>query len=181
MGGTVRAFSRPGEGSTFMVTLPLARADDVPAQPDAEPPTVSDAPLEGMRVLLAEDHPTNQRVVRLILEAVGVRLDIVETGAAALERLSRQPYDVILMDMQMPEMDGLTATQRLRERERQTGSRRTPVIMLTANALDEHVRSSLQAGADAHLSKPVRADRLLTALSEVMGDRPLQADSTRAG
>jgi CheY-like chemotaxis protein len=84
------------------------------------------------------------------------------------------------MDMQMPEMDGLTATRRLRERERLTGARRTPVIMLTANALDEHVRSSLQAGADAHLSKPVRADRLIMTLTEVMGDLPRQIDDAVA-
>ena len=112
----------------------------------------------------------------------GAEVVLAENGKIAVDiALSAGPFDVILMDMQMPEMDGLTATRRLRERERQTGSRRTPVIMLTANALDEHVRSSLNAGADAHLSKPVRADRLLTTLSDVMGDRPRQVDDRAAG
>ena len=180
MGGSVRAFSRPGEGSTFMVTLPLERAEDAPEPVSAPQTDAAPAPLEGLRVLLAEDHPTNQRVVRLILEAVGVRLEIVETGTSALDQLARQPFDLVLMDMQMPEMDGLTATRRLRERERLTGARRTPVIMLTANALDEHVRSSLQAGADAHLSKPVRADRLIMTLTEVMGGLPRQIDDAVA-
>lgn len=132
-----------------------------------------------MHVLLAEDHPTNQKVVRLILEAAGVRLDIVETGLAALERLSVQAYDVVLMDMQMPEMDGLTATRKLRERERATARPRTPVIMLTANALDDHVRSSLEAGADAHLAKPVRADSLLAAVAKAL--EPSDPELAEAG
>ncbi|MCE3290211.1 MAG: hybrid sensor histidine kinase/response regulator [Caulobacter sp.] len=83
------------------------------------------------------------------------------------------------MDMQMPEMDGLTATTRLRERERTLGVRRTPVIMLTANALDEHVQASLAAGADAHLSKPVRADSLLAAVSAAL--EPAETELAAAG
>jgi CheY-like chemotaxis protein len=128
--------------------------------PSAAPPD-----LPGLRVLLAEDHPTNQRVVRLILEAVGVELTVVDNGALALEAFARQRFDLVLMDMQMPEMDGLTATTQLRAMERDGGAVRTPVIMLTANALDEHVQASLLAGADLHLSKPLRAAELLDAIA----------------
>ncbi|MDB5433162.1 MAG: integral rane sensor hybrid histidine kinase [Caulobacter sp.] len=173
MGGTIDARSEPGKGSVFTVALPLEWLRE-PGEVDTREADSNraddEAAVGGVSVLLAEDHPTNQRVVRLILEACGARIDIVETGKAALDRLAAQTYDVVLMDMQMPEMDGLTATRLLRERERETGQRRTPVIMLTANALDEHVRASLEAGADAHLSKPVRADALMHAVAEAVGD-----------
>ena len=177
MGGSIQAISNPGEGSTFMVMLPLEPAEAVGEDEAATP--VADTEVGGVHVLLAEDHPTNQRVVKLILEAAGVRLDVVETGVAALERLSVQSYDVVLMDMQMPEMDGLTATTRLRERERAMNLPRTPVIMLTANALDEHVQASLAAGADAHLSKPVRADSLLAAVSAAL--EPVETELAQVG
>ena len=176
MGGTIQAASNPGEGSTFVVTLPLEPAEVVSEETVA---LADEAEVQGIHVLLAEDHPTNQRVVSLILEAAGVRLDVVETGVAALERLSDRAYDLVLMDMQMPEMDGLTATQRLRERERAMGIPRTPVIMLTANALDEHVQASLAAGADAHLSKPVRADNLLAAIAAAL--EPAEQELAAAG
>jgi signal transduction histidine kinase/ActR/RegA family two-component response regulator len=176
MGGTIQAASNPGEGSTFVVTLPLEPAEVVSEETVA---LADEAEVQGINVLLAEDHPTNQRVVSLILEAAGVRLDIVETGVAALERLSDRAYDLVLMDMQMPEMDGLTATQRLRERERALGIPRTPVIMLTANALDDHVQASLAAGADAHLSKPVRADSLLASIAAAL--EPAEQDLAAAG
>jgi signal transduction histidine kinase/ActR/RegA family two-component response regulator len=167
MGGEVTAESRVGQGSVFTVTLPLERIADSAGETQSETPHET-ASIEGAHVLLAEDHPTNQRVVRLILEAAGVRLDVVENGRLALERLAEQPYDLVLMDMQMPEMDGLTATKLLRGQEIAAGGRRTPVIMLTANALDEHVRASLEAGADSHLSKPVRADTLLAAVAAAL-------------
>jgi len=176
MGGTIQAASNPGEGSTFVVTLPLEPAEVVSEETVA---LADEAEVQGINVLLAEDHPTNQRVVSLILEAAGVRLDIVETGVAALERLSDRAYDLVLMDMQMPEMYGLTATQRLRERERALGIPRTPVIMLTANALDDHVQASLAAGAGAHLSKPVRADSLLAAIAAAL--EPAEQDLAAAG
>src|SRR6185503_5912473 len=120
------------------------------------------APLDiaGCRVLVAEDHPTNQKVVELILESVGVTPTIVENGQLALDLLKAERFDVVLMDMQMPELDGLAATALLREFERENGLPRTPVIMLTANALDDHVRSGQDAGADLHLSKPIHAQGL---------------------
>src|SRR5262249_13048034 len=118
--------------------------------------------------LLAEDHPTNQRVIQLIVEAAGIHLEIVENGALALERLEREPFDLVLMDMQMPELDGLAATQMLREREARIGAGRTPVVMRPANALDDHVRASRAAGADEHLPKPIRAASLFEAMARVM-------------
>ena len=96
----------------------------------------------GVRILLAEDHPTNQKVIQLILEPFGVDLAIVENGRMALERLTAAPVDLVLMDMQMPELDGLCATRGLRALEAESGRPRTPVIMLTANAMDDHVRKA---------------------------------------
>jgi CheY-like chemotaxis protein len=120
--------------------------------------------ITGARVLVAEDHPTNQKVVELILESVGVVPTIVENGQLALDLLKAERFDVVLMDMQMPELDGLSATALLRAYEREMGLPRTPVIMLTANALDEHIRSSQDAGADLHLSKPIHAQALIESI-----------------
>jgi signal transduction histidine kinase/ActR/RegA family two-component response regulator len=179
MGGAIEVTSVPGAGSTFAFTLPLARAEAVET-PNA--PSEEDGfSLEGARVLLAEDHPTNQRVIQLIVESAGLDLDIVENGALALERLAAQSYDVVLMDMQMPELDGLSATQMLRRREAETGAPRTPVIMLTANALDEHVRASRAAGADEHLPKPIRAASLFEAMVRVMSEAPSVEQPEAAG
>ncbi len=170
MGGKIDAQSTPGRGSTFSVVLPLARAE---AEAAADPAGVDEAgfSLEGVRVLLAEDHPTNRKVIQLILDSVGgVDLVMVENGRLALEALARQAFHIVLMDMQMPELDGLSATAELRAREAAAGARRTPVIMLTANALDEHIGASLAAGADRHLSKPVRAAELMEAITALLAE-----------
>src|SRR5205085_1295961 len=104
MGGVLDAQSEPGKGSTFMAVVPLARAADRDEEPrDAAPVEAID--LTGCRVLLAEDHPTNQKVVQLVLGAVGVDLTIVENGVEALATFEAERFDVVLMDMQMPEMD----------------------------------------------------------------------------
>ncbi|HEX3699699.1 MAG TPA: ATP-binding protein [Phenylobacterium sp.] len=166
MGGHIEVASTPGEGSAFSVFLPLERLEGEAAIEVEDTADVLD--ISGARVLLAEDHPTNQKVVQLILESVGVTPLIVENGVEALAALKAGRFDVVLMDMQMPELDGLSATAMLRAHERETGTERTPVIMLTANALDEHIRAGQEAGADAHLSKPIRTLALIEAIMRAM-------------
>jgi signal transduction histidine kinase/ActR/RegA family two-component response regulator len=175
MDGSIGVSSRPGEGSTFSVVVPLERLAG-PSAVEAEE-DVEGFEIGGARILLAEDHPTNQKVVQLILDSVGIEPTIVENGRLALDALRAARFDVVLMDMQMPEMDGLTATSELRAWERDQGQPRTPVIMLTANALDEHVKASLDAGADEHLSKPIRPDALIEAILHAMARAQARADA----
>lgn len=165
MKGSLDASSEPGQGSTFTLDLPFARAVDR-ASPIAVSNTVAE-PEPRLRVLLAEDHPTNRRVVELILAAIDADLVSVEDGAQAVHAATNHAFDVILMDMQMPVMDGLTALRAIRRLEAARGDGRTPAVVLTANALPEHVRSALDAGADEHLAKPVTAAGLLEVIARV--------------
>ncbi|WP_293675905.1 ATP-binding protein [uncultured Phenylobacterium sp.] len=175
MGGMIDVVSEPGKGSTFSVLI-LLEALEGEAPAEAKDPYES-FDIAGARVLLAEDHPTNQRVVQLVLGSVGVEPVVVENGALALEALRAERFDVVLMDMQMPVLDGLSATAQLRAREREEGLARTPVIMLTANALDEHVKAGRDAGADAHLSKPIRAEALIEAIIHAMATREERSEA----
>ena len=169
MGGEIGVESEPGRGAVFTALLPLERLEGEAAVERVAQPQEID--LAGCRVLLAEDHPTNQKVVQLIMESVGVEPVIVENGALALDLLKTERFDVVLMDMQMPELDGLSATTLLRAFELEAGLPRTPVIMLTANALDEHVRASREAGADLHLSKPIHAMALIESIVHAIASR----------
>jgi CheY-like chemotaxis protein len=121
-------------------------------------------------VLAAEDHPVNRKVVEYILQSAGAELTCVENGELALESFKREPFDVVLMDMQMPVMDGLSATRAIRAFEKKAGRGHTPVIMVTAHSMPEHVEASHKAGADRHLAKPIAAGELLTTLSEVIAE-----------
>jgi CheY-like chemotaxis protein len=179
MGGTLEAQSTPGEGSTFTATVALPRVEDSDVEVFEATP-VETVDLSGCRVLLAEDHPTNQKVVQLVLGAVGVDLTIVENGVEAVSRFEAERFDVVLMDMQMPEMDGLTATGRLRSFEYEHDRVRTPVIMLTANALDDHIRASYEAGADLHLPKPIRAELLIDSIARVTRGRRVADEDAAA-
>ncbi len=165
MGGTLEAESEPGRGSAFTLVLALRRLSDSAADAVHEQAGHDGADLIDQlappRILLAEDHPVNRRVVELILASAGVELVSVENGAEAVEQFNLQHFDLILMDMQMPVMDGLTAIRIIRERERALGLPRTPIVALTANAMPEHQEASRLAGVDEHVSKPVSAQTLL--------------------
>ena len=160
MGGDLDCESEPGGGSAFILTIPFRPAEP-PAVAVPGPAGLADDDQPRVRVLLADDHPVNRKVVELVLAQVRVELTTVEDGAQALQACRNGDFDLILMDMQMPVMDGLTATREIRLHEAAMGLDRTPIVMLTANALPEHVASAAAAGADRHLAKPFNAVELL--------------------
>ncbi len=162
MGGRIDADATPGAGARFEVVLPLRRCADLAEVAAEEDREIS---LEGMRVLVAEDHPTNRKVVEIVLEPFGVDLTMVEDGQAALDALEAGGFDAVLMDMQMPVMDGLSATRAIRAREAASGAPPVLVVMLTANAMEEHIAAAEAAGADLHLAKPLHPAQLLEALA----------------
>ncbi|HWW11682.1 MAG TPA: response regulator [Brevundimonas sp.] len=120
-----------------------------------------------MKILLAEDHDINRRVVALILDGLDVELTMAVDGQEAVARFRPGEYDLVLMDMQMPNMGGLEAIAHIRQAERNAGARATPVVMLTANALPEHQAAGLAAGADAFLTKPIVARDLIDAIARL--------------
>ena len=177
MGGTVDCSSTLGAGSRFWTTLPLARAE-APSEPDESPANTVEAP--GLRILVADDHPVNRKVLEMMLAPSGCELVQVEDGAEAVAAWLAEPFDVILMDMQMPVMDGVSAVKEIRQIETNRGSARTPIIMVTANALPEHVAASVAAGADSHLSKPVRIDALHRAIESALAGPVAPVESAAA-
>ena len=168
MGGRIDGRAVVGAGATFTFELPLPRCEGERVETTREPE--NEVSLKGLRVLVAEDHPTNRKVVEVVLEPFGVDLTMVEDGAAALAAAESQSFDAILMDMQMPIMDGLTATRAIRAREAEQGLPPVLIIMLTANAMEEHVASAHAAGANLHLAKPLHPVLLLEALAAVRMD-----------
>jgi signal transduction histidine kinase/ActR/RegA family two-component response regulator len=164
MGGDLDCESEPGGGSTFILTVPLNAAEaPVVTTPEAASKPTREA--QAVRVLLADDHPTNRKVVELILASASVELTSVENGEQAVQAYREGTYDLVLMDMQMPVMDGLSATRAIRDFECEAERPITPIVMLTANALPEHVAAARIAGADRHLAKPFQAADLLALIA----------------
>jgi PAS domain S-box-containing protein len=124
------------------------------------------APRKSLRILLAEDSPDNRLLVQLYMEGSAHSLTCVEHGGEAVDRAASEEFDVVLMDVQMPVMDGLTATRKIRAMELERGRRAVPILALSANARPEDIESSLEAGCTAHLSKPISKQRMLAALDE---------------
>ncbi|MFN3520750.1 MAG: ATP-binding protein [Phenylobacterium sp.] len=174
MGGEITARSVEGQGSVFTVRLPLARAPHAtaPADPAARP--LLEARRERLRILAVDDNPMNQLVLRTLLEQLDIEVRVVADGLQALQAWEQETWSAILMDVQMPVMDGPTATRAIREREQDSGRRRTPIIALTANAMAHHEAEYLAAGMDALSPKPIELERLLDTL-EALLDAPRDA------
>ena len=192
MGGRVWVESQAGRGSTFAVALPLTRvataAASVPPQavpdaPAAEPiqdlaglgdtgePEVEDGDAQGrpaLRVLAAEDNPTNQLVLSTIMQIFGVQLTLAADGIEAIEAWRAGSFDLLLMDIQMPRLDGVAATRRIRSEEAATGRPRIPILALSANALTHQVEAYMAAGMDGHVAKPIELPKLQAALDQVL-------------
>ncbi|HEX4097074.1 MAG TPA: ATP-binding protein, partial [Caulobacteraceae bacterium] len=149
MRGKIEVESAEGRGSTFVVTVPapkLARTQEADA---AEPVQTYDPGEErSLRVLAAEDIPTNQLVLKTIMQSFGVEITMVDNGRQAVEAWIAEPYDLVLMDIQMPEMDGIAATRAIRAAEAETGRPHTPIIAVSANAMTHQVKEYLAAGMD---------------------------------
>jgi signal transduction histidine kinase/predicted negative regulator of RcsB-dependent stress response/ActR/RegA family two-component response regulator len=175
MGGRMIVESELGLGSRFQLLIPLERLGDE-SIPAPAPPVQEDAPPIDLRVLAAEDNAVNQLVLKTLLHQLGIDPHVVEDGQAALDAWEGQPWDVILMDVQMPVMDGMTASTKIRQRELETGRPRTPIIALTANAMSHQVKQYLAVGMDGHVAKPIEIAALYQALSQVLPGETDEAD-----
>ena len=171
MGGTITARSTMGAGSTFILSLPLRRVGKA-RRPSAHPTQVA-ATTEPLclRILAAEDNAINQLVLKTLLGQIGITPEFVETGAQALDAWEREAFDLILMDVQMPVMDGVTATRLIRAREVELGRARTPIYALSANAMSHQITEYAEAGMDGHVAKPIAVDKLFAALQAVVDQR----------
>ena len=168
MGGQVNAESAPGEGSVFRIHLPLPVATDAGEKSEEE--TAEDdlrRLVSGprLRILTAEDNALNQMVLKALLGPIDPELTIVENGVEALNAFRTATYDLILMDVQMPEMDGVQAATAIRALERETNATPIEIIALTANAMEHQVEGYREAGMNAHIAKPIDARQLFKAIA----------------
>ena len=173
MGGAIAVESVLGEGTVFTVALPLRRLGDaltagerVSAEPAA--PLAAGADQTALRVLAAEDNGVNQLVLKTMLEQVGISPTLVADGRAAVEAWRSQVWDLVLMDVQMPVMDGIAATRAIRALEASTGRARTPILALTANAMTHHVAEYLAADMDGFVAKPIEVGQLFAAMEAAL-------------
>jgi CheY-like chemotaxis protein len=173
MGGELSVVSRPGEGSSFTFTARFHVAAVVPVRTNELTTgirklagAVKNGGTRPMRVLVAEDNAVNQRVLVRLLEKQGHDVEVALNGKQALEMTLRRHFDLVLMDVQMPEMDGLETTRQIRALEAESG-RRLPILILTANAMSGDKEKCLDAGADGYLAKPVSLKMLVQAIEDL--------------
>ena len=171
LGGTIDVESEPGKGSTFIVTLKHRIADEsyYVKKHDEGSGTASKI-LEGRNILLAEDNDLNAEIAEAILERAGLKTERVEDGIQCVNKITKMPvgtYDMILMDIQMPRMDGYKATQAIRHLPDKDKAC-IPIVAMTANAFEEDKRDAVAAGMNGHIAKPIQIDKLLSMLAEVL-------------
>jgi len=181
MGGRVALQSELGRGSTFTFEFPLVAADlesmPVNAPLWAAPQRPNLPETRPLRILLAEDSVVNQKVIGVLLHREGHEVSVVSDGQAAVAAVRDGGFEVVLMDVQMPVMDGFAATAAIREIEEKLG-RHTPIVALTAHAMKGDAEKCLDAGMDAYLSKPIILDALRNTLQELAAGR---GDPVRSG
>jgi signal transduction histidine kinase/CheY-like chemotaxis protein len=170
MSGQIAAESELGGGSTFILSLSLPRAGAAEARIDGRP---DGERLAALRVLAAEDNITNQLVLKTLLAPAGIAPTLVVNGREALNAWESQPWDLVLMDIQMPEMDGIEAARAIRARERETGRPRTPIVAVTANAMTHQLADYHAAGMDGVVAKPVDVAALFDAMHQALAAAPL--------
>ena len=171
LGGTIDVESELGKGSTFTVTLKHRIADEsYYVNKHIEEPGTGSEILEGRNILLAEDNDLNAEIAEAILERAGLKIERVENGIQCVDRIMEMPagtYDMILMDIQMPKMNGYKATQTIRHLPDKDKAC-IPIIAMTANAFEEDKREAIAAGMNAHIAKPIQVDNMLSILSEII-------------
>jgi len=171
LGGTINVESELGKGSTFTVTLKHRIADEsYYVKKYIEESGTGSEILEGRNILLAEDNDLNAEIAEAILESAGLKIERVEDGIQCVNRIEKMPadtYDMILMDIMMPEMDGYKATQAIRNLPDEDKAS-IPIVAMTANAFEEDKRDAIAAGMNGHIAKPIQVDKLLSTLSEVI-------------
>ena len=171
LGGTINVESELGKGSTFTVTLKHRIADEsYYVKKYIEESETGSEILEGRNILLAEDNDLNAEIAEAILESAGLKIERVEDGIQCVNRIEKMPadtYDMILMDIQMPQMDGYKATQAIRNLPDKDKAS-IPIVAMTANAFEEDKRDAIAVGMNGHIAKPIQVDKMLSILSEVI-------------
>ena len=176
MGGRISVSSTPGAGSSFVVSVPMPLAHVSPAtgSPCADP----SGGIAGVRILVADDNFTNLTTMRLLLESLGAQVGVAADGRQALDAWRDERWDVVLMDIDMPVMDGVAATRAIRELELSEGRPRTPVIAVTASVLARDIDNYLRAGMDGAVAKPVDMDLLNERVVEAVRQRQATAEQS---
>jgi signal transduction histidine kinase/ActR/RegA family two-component response regulator len=168
MGGELEVTSTEGSGSTFTFTLPLARAASAAGDEVLPESRNQDVDAGDLRILAAEDNPVNRLILQALLEPLGADMTMVENGREAVEAFRTARFDIILMDIQMPELNGVEAAMRIREMEGASGAARTPIIALTANVMRHQIDEYRAAGMDDFVSKPIEAASLVLAIGNAL-------------
>jgi PAS domain S-box-containing protein len=159
---------KPIRASALTTLVGQVLAGELPSKFLSRPSAHGNPTFRGQRILLVEDNPVNQHVAQRLLQKLAATVTVANNGAEALDRLAESTFDAVLMDCQMPVMDGFTATRRIRESERGSGGKHLPIIALTANVMSEDRESCIAAGMDAHLGKPIEPGQLIECLGRYL-------------